>query len=299
MGYTLQLVPLIVKIAAINAMMKAAERMRRTTIKIRNLLLVVAAVSGVMVVFLILWTVLDPPLRKGEYQLTETQNEDGATIIESSYYCRSESNVWVFIPVGWDTLLLLCASVLAVQTRNLRQDFNESRTLAVLIYSHFVFVLLRLATFFLQDTGIQNSTLAGTRSLIYSVDTTATIFIYFLPKLLTNAQPTTSLAMSSGTTAAIQKAVLAKSQARTESGESGGSTSAKRVSGEPDGTPNVPAEIQSTPASSDTPSMPAKQLSSVTIALPSVPCKRCGFLEEDQHLLEEGVREQPMESNEP
>lgn len=175
-GYTLQIVPLIVKVAAIAKMMSAAQRMRRTNIRKHHLLLCVAIIMGVLVIFLILWSVLDPPRKEGEYRLSSSPVENGSTIIDATYYCSSESEVWGFIGVGWDVLLLLVASVLAIQTRNIRQDFNESRTLAFLIYSHFVFVLLRLATYFLEDSGVLNSTLQGVRSLLYSTDTIAGIW---------------------------------------------------------------------------------------------------------------------------
>jgi len=41
------------------------------------------------------------------------------------------------VAVGWNTRMLLCASVLAFQSRKVGEEFNESRTLAILSYSDF------------------------------------------------------------------------------------------------------------------------------------------------------------------
>ena len=59
---------------------------------------------------------------------------------------------------------------------------NETATLAFMIYSHSVFVMLRVVTFILSGS-IEELILRQMRSLIYSADTVATIMIYFVPKL--------------------------------------------------------------------------------------------------------------------
>ena len=184
LGYTFELVPLIVKVAAINKMMMAAESMRRVVLKRRKLYGAVAFVSLTIIVFLIVWSVVDPPRRAPEYVLSDNLSEDGDTIVYVSYYCDGESDAWQFAAVGWNALLLLAASVLAFQSRKVRSDFNETNTLAFMIYSHFMFVVLRVTTLLVAGTvTVEETTLQRLRSLIYSVDTTATILIYFIPKL--------------------------------------------------------------------------------------------------------------------
>lgn len=187
LGYTFELVPLIVKVAAVNKLLGAARQFRRVVLSRQSLFGAVFGISAVVVVVLLLWTILDPPQRNQEYSLSsETTSPkgyvDSHTIIDVAYYCSSESMVWDYIAVGWNGLLLLCAMVLAFQTRTMQKDFNESQTLAFLIYSHFVFVVLRLITLILSSSN--KSTLGGWRSLIFSFDTMATIVIYFVPKFL-------------------------------------------------------------------------------------------------------------------
>lgn len=175
-GYTLELVPLIVKVAAVNQLLGAARQFRRVVISRKSLFSAVFGISFCVFIFLLLWTILDPPQQNPEYSLTDDVTQDGHTAVDVTYYCSSDSLVWDYVAVGWNTLLLLCATVLAFQTRTLQKDFNESQTLAFLIYSHFIFVVLRLITVWLQVTS------NGLRSLIFSIDTLATILIYFVPK---------------------------------------------------------------------------------------------------------------------
>lgn len=184
LGYTLELVPLIVKVGAINRLLNAAKRMRRVKLTKTQLFGTVAFLSTFVVVFLVLWTVLDPQQRSTEYSLTEHETDFGETIVAVNYYCNSNSMVWEYIAAGWQLVLLICATVLAFQTRNIREGFNESQVLAFMIYSHFFFVVLRVITFVLENS-ISKSHLAQLRSMIYSIDTIVTICIYFIPKFLT------------------------------------------------------------------------------------------------------------------
>ena len=82
-----------------------------------------------------------------------------------------------------------------MQTRKFAEDFNESRTLAFLIYSHFIFALLRVASFGLSGS-VSEVILSNLRSIVYSMDTIATILIYFVPKL--TAQDSSSSSVVSG-----------------------------------------------------------------------------------------------------
>lgn len=183
-GYTLELVPLLVKVSAINKVMLAASQMRRAVVKRENLLGGVALIVAFVMVFLSVWTALDAPKRMPEYDLTDTLVGNNETLVLIDYYCSSGSSAWKFFSVGWTALLLLWASVLAFQSRNVRQEFNESQTLGMMTYSHFVFVMLQLITFFLSSTNVSQATLSRSRSLIYSLDTLAGICIYFVPKFL-------------------------------------------------------------------------------------------------------------------
>lgn len=143
----------------------------------------VVGVTIAVVIYLAFWTAFDPPKRTSEYTLTDSITDTGEHVVGVSFHCSPESDVWAYVAVGWNAVLLLGASVLAFQTRNIIGAFNESRTLAFLIYSHLVFVVLRCGSFLLSGY-LNGATLENLRSLIYSVDQIAMVFIYFVPKIV-------------------------------------------------------------------------------------------------------------------
>jgi len=154
-------------------------------------------ISVLVLIILVIWTILDPPRLKAEYEMTDMLSENRETVVNVRYFCGSDSDVWYLMTIGWSMVLLLCASVLAFQTRNVRQDFSESRTLATMIYSHVVLVALRARTFLLLSS-VSEWTLAHVRSLIFSFDTCATLFISFVPKLSARDDTTSSSEFNGG-----------------------------------------------------------------------------------------------------
>ena len=62
----------------------------------------VCLISAIVVIFLILWTVLDPPVRQTEYEVTDSVTEEGSTIVLETYYCTSKSDAWRFAGVAWN-----------------------------------------------------------------------------------------------------------------------------------------------------------------------------------------------------
>jgi hypothetical protein len=181
-GYTLELIPLIVKMTAIHRVVSAAKRLRRIVLKRSSLLGAVGAVCFLVVLYLAVWTIVDPPRRTEELFLSESRNSQGFVIVETSYYCSSGNVAWPYIATGWIVMLLVWASLIAFQARKVDKDFNESRTLAFMIYSHFVFITLVVVTYGLSGE-VNETTLRQMRSLILSVDTMSALCIYFLPIL--------------------------------------------------------------------------------------------------------------------
>jgi 7 transmembrane sweet-taste receptor of 3 GCPR len=188
LGYTLELVPLILKVAAINRLMSAAQELRRIRVKRSVLYKAVASISFVIIAYLAAWTVVSPPAAAIEYSMTDTVTTLTEVVVGKTIYCRdgSDTNTWQFVAVAWNLVLLLCASVLAFQSRNVIQVFNESRTLAMLIYSHFIFVVARISIIYFGDR-VGGSNANYSLSLIYALDQITACGIYFFPKLLSTA----------------------------------------------------------------------------------------------------------------
>ena len=193
LGYTIELVPLILKVGAVNKIMQASQNLRRVSVRKEVLYRVVGVICIPVTAGLAVWSAMDPPSRGTEYSLTNTLRQrgpiiwgDGDYVVSKTYYCHDgDSNAWQYGYLAWNAILLVCASVLAFQSRNIVVHFNESRTLAFLIYSHFVFVVLRICTFLFSDQ-VDGSVLDHLRSVLYATDQMAACLIYFLPKLLPN-----------------------------------------------------------------------------------------------------------------
>lgn len=148
-------------------------------------------VSATIVVFLVIWTAADAPVKAVEFEMTDSMTEEGNSIVEVSYYCSTESKGWVYFSVGWTAILLLFSSVLAFLSRNTRQEFRESTVLTALIYTHFVVVVLRLVSVF-QSSSLSASDMAKVQSILYGIDNVATIAIYFVPKFLSKDRTTSN-----------------------------------------------------------------------------------------------------------
>ena len=183
LGYTMELIPLIVKVAAIQKLMQAARQMRRVNLNLRDLYVMVCGICCIVVVYQALWTALDTPDKVYHSSLSSDKTDLGETIILMMPYCKSESNTWQYLTGLWHGVLLIAAALLAFQTRKLKTDFGETETLSIMVYSHFVFVALRLITFAVQNEESEANA-ALYRSLIYSSNIVSSIGIYFIPKFL-------------------------------------------------------------------------------------------------------------------
>ncbi|KAL7570988.1 hypothetical protein ACA910_002611 [Epithemia clementina (nom. ined.)] len=196
-GYTLELVPLIIKVAAINQMMVASQQMRRVKLSMASLFGAVAFFCLIVCICLTVWTVMDPPRKDEDLELTDQKSEDNETIITRVFYCSSDNEAWNFLGVSWQALLLLFASIMAFQTRKVREDINETKTLAVMIYSQTVLVILRAITYVLAES-LGRADVSAARSLIFSIDALTTLIIYFAPKFIYKEGSANSQNWSSG-----------------------------------------------------------------------------------------------------
>jgi hypothetical protein len=104
--------------------------------------------------------------------------------------------VWDLVVICWNGVLIVCATVLAFQSRTIKQEFNDSQSLGTMIYSHFVFAVLRAVTFNLggsdsTDDGvtvgtiptIAPATIAAASSFLLSIDVITAVSIYIIPKI--------------------------------------------------------------------------------------------------------------------
>mmetsp|Transcript_40500 Transcript_40500/g.59501 ORF Transcript_40500/g.59501 Transcript_40500/m.59501 type:complete len:344 (+) Transcript_40500:50-1081(+) len=187
MGYTLMFVPFIVKVAAINKIIQSSQRIRRVSLNQKHLHLVVVLLATLVLMYLIIWTIINPANKQEDRILSS----EGSNIVIVTLSCSSSLQTWKTMSFVWEGLLLICALVLAFQSRNIKQEFNESQSLAMMVYSHFLFMVMRGFAYFLPSSVIPSNIRAGTTSFLISFDVIFSLIIYFLPKIgvvLNNAQ---------------------------------------------------------------------------------------------------------------
>ncbi|KAL3930006.1 MAG: hypothetical protein SGBAC_011958 [Bacillariaceae sp.] len=175
LGYTCLLGPLIIKVSAINQLMRASRRMRRVSIKPQTLYLQVASLTFLVTIFLLCWTFFDPPRPKTFRILV-----DDGTTISAQATCSPDDELWVTASHFWEGFLILWAFVLAFQSRGVKAEFNESRAVGTMIYSHFVFAALRVIVYLTFSE--EPHTNAVATSFLLSLDVIAALTIYLLPK---------------------------------------------------------------------------------------------------------------------
>ena len=184
-GFTVELIPLLVKLSAINRIVQSAKKNKRIKISLRQMFQTVLVVIMLVVGYLTIWTVIDPPREVKNLVLVE---EDG-NLVQSSVGCASDATTWAAIATGWEAILLVMATVLAFQTRNVvAQEYNDSQSLGTMIYTHFMFLILRVIVSFLESHGIFSPFWAsGATSLLLSLDVIIATCIYIVPKIITAA----------------------------------------------------------------------------------------------------------------
>jgi len=161
------------------------KKLQRITLVRSNLFKTVFAICVIAIVYLSLWTGLDPIQRTDEFFIQGSKTLQGKTIVNVAYYCntKSKSPVWYNITLVWRAVLLFVATILSVQMRGVRKDFDESTALTVLIYSHCGFLLVIFVITYLKES-LDSELLDYSRSIVYTLDALAAVAIYFVPKFL-------------------------------------------------------------------------------------------------------------------
>ena len=178
-GYTLGVAPLLVKVAAVNRLVFKSRNMQRSTLKLKNLYLIVLGMVSAAIFFMIVWSFIDPPGEVDEVTL------NGDNHIEVLHRCESSSDMWVLIALAWRALLLFVAAVLVFQSSGRKtKTFDEAGTLGAMVYSRFMFCAMTIVLYFLnRGYLLPASTSVAAYSIILTLDASLTMAIYFVPKL--------------------------------------------------------------------------------------------------------------------
>lgn len=181
LGFTVELVPVLVKTSAFNRLIRSSKKQKRVNINRRMMLLKVIFIVTLVMVYLLTWTLVDTPTALESRRISPSD----PNMVDSELRCASDSDVWRTLTFAWEAMLLFLAAYLAVQSRNVMKEVNESKTLAIMVYSHFLFVCLRgISSIFYVTETLPASRIATLFSFNYSLDAFCAMAIYIFPKLI-------------------------------------------------------------------------------------------------------------------
>lgn len=131
-GYTAQLVPTLICVSTILKIVKDSMKMKRVTVDKKKMFRRSIGFIGLAAVYCLFWTIFDTPHSEASLQVTDVQNEFGETIVNVSHYCDSDSHIWFYISFTYQATLLLCASALAYQMRQVPNVSSSLETISFL-----------------------------------------------------------------------------------------------------------------------------------------------------------------------
>ena len=174
-GFTLVYVPLLMKIFAINKLMNDSKKCRVTKVSKEKVYRVSGAVVGITVLYLLIWTIVDPPSPDPELFL----RNEGSNDVDVYIQCSSKSMIWYFAAICWEGILICASAAVAFISRHIPAAFNESRVLGNVAYASFLFFVFRLIVFALPVIVLQPSNQASIYGFLLTLESVVVIGLYF------------------------------------------------------------------------------------------------------------------------
>lgn len=151
----------------------------RHVLNTQKLDLILIATMVIVTIYLAVSTALDP------IKVIHVSTMDPETrLVNISATCSSRSFAWDIADYGLQVVILIIATVLVFQSRDVFEEFNEGQGLALMVYSHFVFLIMRIAMSRLSATSLDESFNPFLSSILKSLDIVIAISFYFGPKFM-------------------------------------------------------------------------------------------------------------------
>ena len=180
LGYTLATCPILIKVGAINKLSHHSRRFQRFHIDGRKLKRYPFYICMPVLLFLIIWTIIDMPKSRNSLSL-----QDGGVVdqILVNKYCASSFQVWTLFAHAWQIILIFVAVVLVFQSGHVVEEMSESQSLMHIVYAQFLALILRIIVIILSRNGFVHISLAPPLvSSLLSLDVISHIIIYMGPK---------------------------------------------------------------------------------------------------------------------
>ena len=116
-GYSLELIPLLVKVAAVNRLVQKSQRMIRVRVKRSRLYQMIGVSIGVIMLYLAIWTALDPMIPQSKFTLSSQFTQDEYFLVEIDSQCASSSDLWNVVVYIILICILIVMAAIATQNR--------------------------------------------------------------------------------------------------------------------------------------------------------------------------------------
>jgi len=159
---------LFIKTWAFYQVWRSASQYKRANLSAAYLLKVVGAALLAEIIFLIIWTVVDPP----KVHKHKVQNN------EEEYECSTKHpTFWIIFAVVKGIWLAFGAG-LSVLTRNIVKEYNESSSIAYAIYSNVLVLIIAIPLAILID-GVAGGRMIVEVIVIVAAFTLTTVIMFF------------------------------------------------------------------------------------------------------------------------
>lgn len=181
LGFALQFTPLLVRIAAINKLATEGKQMQRVRLKRKIMVTYLAVTLTLVLTFTLVWQLVDPPVKSFDTTLTGETTSDGRQIITAEEFCDTEHRYWYFVAFGVWVLTIMCGCMIAYIALQVREDMNDTKTMALVLFTHLIF-LITLVTVFGQKGTVTPAKTMLHSCILFSADTIVILSIYIMPK---------------------------------------------------------------------------------------------------------------------
>jgi len=123
---------LFIKTWVLYSIFHKASKLQRTNLTPFYILKVLSVFLGIEIVFLIIWTVVDPP-KAGYADLLDNRQE---------WQCVNHTSVFWIIFLSFKGAWLIFGAGMAFLSRNIAKEYNESKSIAYAIYNDIVLLIV-------------------------------------------------------------------------------------------------------------------------------------------------------------
>lgn len=186
-GYAVALLPFFVRINTLTKMLQSGKKMQRVRLKLDNLFGTMACFTSLIVAYLVVWMLFDAPQKVSHFELTDKTSLYHETIVREMQSCGSDNDLWMILSFAWQGLVLLTCLMLVFTALSVKEDINDTRSMAVTVVWHSGFFLARLVLWIFSSSIDPNMSM-GYLSLLLNLECLIVLMVYFVPKLIDRSE---------------------------------------------------------------------------------------------------------------